>query len=104
MKNLLRRLALKSNRVQKHAVLILRGGALLSFGYNKDQRHAEDSALRKIDPEKRRNLTLVSIRVGRAGEFKYARPCFSCMTLLQFSGVKRIIYSDYDGGFTEERL
>lgn len=43
--------------------------------------------------------TLVSVRVKRDKRLGMARPCSSCVQLLEFFGLKNVIYTDNQGNF-----
>lgn len=78
--------------------IVFRGGAVLSMGYNHAKVHAEVSALSKLWPSKRKGVTLISLRVGKDDQFKNAEPCAKCWAFIKASGVKRVMWSDINGG------
>jgi deoxycytidylate deaminase len=99
------RLTQKSRHFQfHHAVHVKRGGAVVSSGYNLETRHAEVAALEKLWPSERVGTTVVSIRVTKSGLLSSAKPCKNCMKYLLENGVKKLIYSDFDGKLVTEKL
>lgn len=96
--NFARKIALLSPHPRyQHAAIVLRGGAVLSVGYNHDGRHAEVVALSKLWPSKRRGTTLLSIRVGLDGKFTMAKPCYDCERFCTSNKVSRVFYSNRSG-------
>lgn len=92
-----KKLARTSNRHQNHVAMVFRGGALISMASNRDKRHAEVAALSKLWPNKRKGVTLISLRVGKDDRFKNAEPCKACWAFIKSSGVKRVMWSGEDG-------
>lgn len=76
-----------------HGVAIEKGGALLAIGWNHGEIHAEVHAMMRIPPEKRRNLTIWSIRITSTGKLSMAKPCVNCEPFLRQFGVKKVMYS-----------
>lgn len=92
MMKLLERVAMKSpHPIHKHASLVVKGGAILAFGYNHDNRHSEVVALSKLWPSKRRGCTIINLRVKRNGEFGNSYPCARCQKFLLDNGVRKVI-------------
>lgn len=100
----IRKLAAKSVLQHKHAVVVEKGGAILSCGYNVGWNHAEKKALGKLWPDKRRGVTVWSLRVSNSGRFLMAKPCPRCEEYLRANGVKEVLYSTSDGSITRMRL
>lgn len=68
--------------------------------------HAEISALNPLIGKKEVDFSRLKIFVYRelqTGELALARPCPSCMKLIQDLGIKKIFYTTSDG-FVEENL
>jgi hypothetical protein len=95
----LERLAKRSPQRERHASVVMRGGAVLSFGFNHDGLHAEEAALRKLWPSERRGTTLISFRLTRGGVPGMALPCSRCMRLLHLNGVRKVVFSNREGRF-----
>lgn len=97
MNNLIQKIAKKStHKNYKHVSIILRGGAVLSVGYNHDKIHAERMALAKVWPNKVAGTHLISVRVTKNG-MGNALPCNSCMAVIRIQGVKKITFSNSEG-------
>ena len=46
-----------------------------------------------------RNCTIYVVRVGVTGNMKRSDPCQNCTNLIKQFGIKRIVYSNDEGGF-----
>ena len=46
-----------------------------------------------------RNCTLYVVRVGCAGDLKRSDPCQKCASMIRQFGIKKIVYSNDQGGF-----
>lgn len=87
-----------------HAVVVMKGGATISKGFNWGERHAEKNALGKLWPSKRRGCTIYSIRVTKGGKLSSAKPCPVCHEYLKENGIKTVYYSDSDGSIQRMRM
>lgn len=106
--NLLRKVAMKSRRENRHSSIIYQGGTPVAFGYNNSELHAEERAIRyfsnmiglsgNIMP---RNSIMVNIRVTPGNKIGLAKPCPACMQLLIEKHFKKVIYSTNHGTFEE---
>jgi deoxycytidylate deaminase len=47
-------------------------------------------------------LTIIVLRADDAGNYKNSRPCAQCIQTLKKFGIQRVIYSNDEGGFTQE--
>jgi cytidine deaminase len=100
-----RKIAKKSNhKFAHHAVFVMRGGALMAVGNNKDRRHAEVAALNKLWPSKRKGTTVISVRYTRSNYMASAKPCSDCEDYMREHGVKTVYYSDDNGEMQMMRL
>jgi len=108
--------ALKST-FKQHRVgaVLVKGGNILATGFNTKQpskvlgtptRHAEASAILKLLKEGRQHELVDSIlfvsRYTAGGRLGLARPCDSCMGLIQAVGIKTVSYTTNEG--TTERI
>jgi deoxycytidylate deaminase len=84
----------------RHATIVMRGGAVLSVGYNHNGRHSEVRALLKLWPSKRRGASIINLMVRKDGSFGRAKPCAKCQKFLTDNGVTRVTYSDYPSWVT----
>jgi deoxycytidylate deaminase len=82
-----------SHRVFHHSAILMKGGSLIASGTNHNQTHAEVSAISKVWPNKRRGLTLISIRVTKTGLWAMAMPCLECQKVLRENGIKKVYYT-----------
>ena len=96
--------ALAPRGKNQHAASVFKGGALLSVATNTHKKHAEVAALEKISTSGRKCLTIVSVRVTRAGLLRNARPCASCQQYMSEVGVHTIHYSTDSGTMEMMRL
>lgn len=97
-----------------HAAVLVRGGSILSRGFNKPKRnmfvdtyrhhegcniHAEVSAI--LNCRKKIDLRGSKLYVARArrldGESANSKPCSSCQVILRRYGIKKVFYS-LEGG------
>jgi hypothetical protein len=47
---------------------------------------------------------MIVLRADSHGNFKNSRPCAHCIETLQKYGIQKVIYSNEEGGFTEEHV
>jgi len=86
---------------QRHAAFVFKGGAVMSFSTNSYRYHAEVNALRVLDID---DWVLLSVRVGKAGRLKNAKPCEACRNYMIKRGVKVVLYSTEEGKIKREKL
>lgn len=100
---LLKQLSQNSNHSRfKHGAIVLKGGAIQSFGYNFNDTHAEVHALKVLWPSKRRGTTVFNLRFTNRA-IGNSRPCSSCMDFMVRNKVANIWF--YEGGIlVKERL
>lgn len=97
--------AQKSNCYHKHAAAVVKGGRILSVGYNKNRNpgrawednkpcseHAEVAALRQIKDAS--GVTVYVMRISRNGTLGLSAPCTACKKYIKSRGVKKVIYSN----------
>lgn len=89
--------AAKSNHRFRHAAFVMKGGAVLSYGYNHNNCHAEVNALKKLWPSKRKGCSVFVIRLTGSGMLlAESKPCEECQKYMRKHGVKRCSYSTAD--------
>jgi len=110
----LRKAAMQSALNQKHAACLVYGEQITSVGVNKRFTvrlndnvlpltiHAEVDALSNLNPKYLKGLDILVIRVNRAGQLVYSRPCNSCIDKLYRKGIRKAYYSDTDGNIVYE--
>lgn len=92
LEKLARKIAARSpHPLHRHATIVIRGGAVISTGYNHDGIHAEIVALNKLWPSKRRGVTIVNIRITRAGSIGNSAPCEACAERIKRDGVRKVV-------------
>ena len=89
-------------RAWPHAAVVFRGGSVVGLATNTRHIHAEVRALNRVKVKK--NLTLLSVRVGADGRLKLARPCPECWRYLARHGVKTVLYSTSSGDIEREAV
>lgn len=117
---LARKTAQQSRCPFKHGAVLIKSSALINTAYNsKDYsrfanrlsettwfqtRHAEAAACLNVPHALTKGSTLFIVRVNNSGKFALSKPCNSCMNVLYFCEVKRVVYSDVDGTFSSIKL
>lgn len=99
-------LAALSDMKQRHGALIVKGGRVVSFGFNTFRNlphhdmpgfdytyHAEDSALRQVGPADLNGAKIYVARLSRLGLPALSRPCDNCMAHILKVGIKEVIYT-----------
>lgn len=107
------RQSVKSNCKHRLGAVIVKGGRVLSTGYNEIRYsrfiqattvHAEEAAIIKLlDKKALSQLVSSELYVSRtcpSGNSGLARPCSRCMDLIKSVGIKRVHYTT-DNGITE---
>jgi cytidine deaminase len=87
---------------QSHAAFLFRGGAVISYANNTSSYHAERNAINRAADSN--GTTLLSVRVGKSGILRNARPCKKCWQYMKDMGVKVVLYSDENGNIQREKL
>lgn len=93
----------------RHGAVLVRGGAVLSLGVNKNQFHsfaakfkkvpkhatihAELSCLLAAGKESASGGTMYVVRINPQGEWRMSKPCQMCQAALKHVGVKKVIFS-----------
>lgn len=89
------KLAAKSNHPKyKHAAIVFHNGDMVGWANNLGNHHAEVRALTiaKMYGYKK-NLTILSVRIGKEGTLRLAKPCYKCYLYCKQHGVTTILYS-----------
>ena len=98
---------------KKHGAVIVRGGSVLSVGFNKWRNrppmlfnslpkdelkmltiHAEVDALSHLKDAA--GATIYVARVNKNSEPRYSRPCDDCYAAIKAAGIKKIVYTVND--------
>jgi hypothetical protein len=102
---LIQKIAKKSKfKRAQHASLVLKGGAILAYAHNGNFTHSEVRALKKLWPSKRQGVTVVNLRFTAANSIGCSKPCRNCELYMRKAGVQKVIYTNANGLFVEERL
>ena len=105
----------------RHGAVLVKHGAVLSAGLNKDKScsfgerfrpkdlgeatlHAELAAILNVPRKQTENADVYVVRVGALGDLRSSKPCPMCQATLRFVGVKRVFYSCDDGDFEVMKL
>lgn len=100
-KSLLRKVASRSDHSYfHHASIIISGGRIISWGYNRGLKHAEEMALRRAG-KNAKGATLVNVRLSKSGRFAMSRPCLHCGIMIGGYGIKKVMFSNGQGKFEE---
>lgn len=93
-------LCMKSrHRKWKHATIIFVDGVLVMHANNTQEEHAEVRALNaaRMLGYKAYDMTLMSLRVTKAGKLAMAKPCRSCLKYMSMFRDIKIFYSNERG-------
>lgn len=55
--------------------------------------HAEEAALRMVNPDVLRGSTVVVVRLDSSGEPALSKPCPNCERILAEAGVRKVMYT-----------
>lgn len=113
---------LKSEKlVSYHCALVVKGGAILSVGLNSNRRnilvddhgyphfcgtHGElDACIKASRFTSIEGCKVYVLRVLKDGKsIEMSKPCEHCARALRAYGIRRVIYTTYNGGFVHESL
>ena len=109
--DLAKRAALESTYGKlRHGAVIVKGGSVVSFGFNKDKhssfgrrfrhydlghatQHAEISAVLGLPRSATQGADVYVVRVNNFSQWRMSKPCPMCEEALRFVGVKRVFYT-----------
>ncbi|MCA9333522.1 hypothetical protein KC963_00575 [Candidatus Saccharibacteria bacterium] len=109
----------KAQGKYRHGCVVLdKRGAIISYGYNREKTHpkqayyssrvgqphrirlhAEIDALIRCREEPH---TLLVVRIGKNGEYRYSRPCEVCQLAIVASGLEYVLYTGRNGELVEQ--
>lgn len=91
----------------KHGSVIVKGGRVISTGFNKERSHprivstehikdhcsvhAEIDAIKKAKNVS--GATIYVARINKRGEARDSRPCKNCFETIKNNGIKKVIYT-----------
>ena len=105
----------KSSYIYKHGAIAFNKGKPIGRGYNSTDIHgglardynyrggihAEVAALKNINKAD----TILVVRISREdGSLTMSRPCEKCQKYLKDRGIKKVVYSNWNGEIEEMRL
>jgi deoxycytidylate deaminase len=114
------RLAAKSQVVQRHGAVVVKGGSVISTGVNSYANdpvmfpvdhfevdsmprfsnrnhlsvHAEVAAIRRASSEQLRGAVLYVARISKGGVVGNSAPCAQCAAEVLKAGIKKVIYTE----------
>ena len=94
----------------RHGAVIVKGGSVVSFGFNKANycqfgsrfrpkdmgdatQHAEISAILGMPRKATQGADMYVVRINNFCEWRMSKPCCMCEEALRFVGVKRVFYT-----------
>ena len=99
-------LARLSGQKHKHGAVIIKGGRVVSFGFNTQRNlpiddlpskhytyHAEHSAIKHAQDTDLKGAKIYVARLSRRNLPALSRPCDGCMARIVASGIKEVIYT-----------
>ena len=105
--------ATKSSAKNTHGAVVVKGGRVLSTGWNKNRNHpaivspehiktdcsyhAQEVAIREAGEENVRGAVIYVARVNKSGHDRDSRPCRKCSSLIEHVGIKRVIFTTESG-------
>jgi cytidine deaminase len=99
----LRKVAMRSRHDNYyHSAIVLKGGAIMSTGFNTATEHAEARALRTWGSIG--GGTVITFMATKAGNIGSSNPCGACRNLMRDSGIETVIYWTPETGWVQERL
>ena len=94
----------------RHGAVVVKGGSIVSFGFNKANhcqfgkrfrhrdrgdatQHAEISAILGIPRSTTQGADLYVVRINNYCQWRMSKPCHMCEEALRFVGIKRVFYT-----------
>jgi deoxycytidylate deaminase len=85
-----------THRSYHHGAIVIRGGAIISSGYNHGFIHAEVHAIKKLWPNTVKGCSVMVVRVTDKG-FGKSKPCAECYKYMRDVGIGKVTYTDIIG-------
>lgn len=101
--------ATKSKARNTHGAVIVKGGRVLSTGWNKNRNHpaivspehiktecsyhAEEVAIREAGEDNVRGAVIYVARISKNGDDRDSKPCPKCAALIRQAGIKRVVFT-----------
>ena len=94
----------------RHGAVVVKGGSIVSFGFNKSNhcqfgkrfrhrdrgdatQHAEISAILGMPRSTTQGADLYVVRINNFCQWRMSKPCHMCEEALRFVGIKRVFYT-----------
>lgn len=106
-------------RPWRHGAVLVKGGSVVSTGYNEIRRHsfaskfgywspealhAELACVLGVDKSKTQGSKLYVVRIMGDGTLGMSKPCKHCQKALEYVGISRVYYSDKNGQMKRMKL
>jgi len=105
----------------RHGAVIVKGGSVVSFGFNKSNhcqfgqrfrhmdkgpatQHAEISAILGLPRSATQGADVYVVRINNDCDWRMSKPCPMCEQALRFVGVKRVLYTTGDKHYDYHRV
>ena len=105
----------------RHGAVIVKGGSVVSFGFNKANhcqfgkrfrqadkghatQHAEISAILGLPRSATQGADVYVVRINNDCDWRMSKPCPMCEQALKFVGVKRVFYTTGDKHYDYHRV
>lgn len=101
--------ATKSKARNTHGAVIVKGGRVLSTGWNKNRNHpaivspehiktecsyhAEEVAIREAGEDNVKGAVIYVARISKNGDDRDSKPCPKCAALIRQAGIKRVVFT-----------
>jgi tRNA(Arg) A34 adenosine deaminase TadA len=105
----------------RHGAVVVKGGSVVSFGFNKSNhcqfgqrfrhmdkgpatQHAEISAILGLPRSATQGADVYVVRINNDCDWRMSKPCPMCEQALRFVGVKRVFYTTGDKHYDYHRV
>ena len=105
----------------RHGAVVVKGGSVVSFGFNKSNhcqfgqrfrhmdkgpatQHAEISAILGLPRSATQGVDVYVVRINNDCDWRMSKPCPMCEQALRFVGVKRVFYTTGDKHYDYHRV
>ena len=105
----------------RHGAVVVKGGSVVSFGFNKSNhcqfgqrfrhmdkgpatQHAEISAILGLPRSATQGADIYVVRINNDCDWRMSKPCPMCEQALKFVGVKRVFYTTGDKHYDYHRV
>jgi tRNA(Arg) A34 adenosine deaminase TadA len=105
----------------RHGAVVVKGGSVVSFGFNKSNhcqfgqrfrhmdkgpatQHAEISAILGLPRSATQGADVYVVRINNDCDWRMSKPCPMCEQALKFVGVKRVFYTTGDKHYDYHRV